>query len=105
MDYKQESVTLSRTTRCSSIEIQNPRGGDPVVVFHESVSDGDREQSSARLRVVINPTATVALVDAQGQPTATLVTHVQLVRILKSMYFAAKRKAEADALAAEQQPE
>lgn len=95
-NYQQTEGQSTKWRRCDRVEITNPLGGNPVIVFHEQdvVRIGNSTPFTSRVTGIPQP---FAAFDMSGvinlynpetlQPTGETISHVQLYTILFSAYL------------------
>lgn len=106
-DYRQQTFTGSKWTRCLHLEANNPYGGQPSIRFDEeervSLQDGQTlgKATGAISRPFTDPLAEFPLLDpTTGAPTGGNLTHGQVYAILWSLYMDSAKLRDAQEAAA-----
>lgn len=107
MDYKFQEGSATSWRRAYSVNIQNPTGGSPSILFHEEdvFSMGGelitRPVISPGLLGVFDASAEIPLVNPEtGDLTGQTATHQDLYVLLHSLYMQLARERDAREAAA-----
>lgn len=115
-DYRQQTISGSKWTRCLHIEANNPYGGQPAIRFDEEerviLQDGQTlgRPTGTITRAFTDPLAEFQLLDpTTGAPAGGTMTHGQVYAVLWSLYIDSARIRDAEeaaeaAIAAAQPP-